>query len=70
MDREQIANEIYIRVAQPETIWWDDLTPEMQEAYLRAADFVLQREVLLLSSGALGMLLEITIKKTLEAAKE
>ena len=29
--REGLANDLYNRVAQPDTIWWDDLPPELQE---------------------------------------
>ena len=39
--RTRLANELYVRVVQPDTIWWDDLTSEMQESWLRAADYVL-----------------------------
>ena len=36
-DLEAVANAIYVAMVQPDTIWWDDLTPEMQEPFLRAA---------------------------------
>ena len=36
-DEELIANDLYVAVVQPETIWWDDLTPEMQEGWRRGA---------------------------------
>ena len=39
-EAERIANELYVRVVQPDTIWWDDLTPEMQAGWLRAASWV------------------------------
>lgn len=34
---DQLANDLYVAVVQPDTIWWDDLTPEMQDAWRRAA---------------------------------
>ncbi len=37
-DRETLADRLYKAVVQPELTWWDDLTPEMQESWLRAAD--------------------------------
>ncbi|HVM30742.1 MAG TPA: hypothetical protein VM305_08270 [Candidatus Limnocylindrales bacterium] len=40
VETEEIANDLYIRVVQPDTIWWNDLTPEMQEGWLRAARYV------------------------------
>lgn len=42
-EHEQLANDLYCVVAQPETIWWDDLPPEMQKGWIRAADLVKQR---------------------------
>ncbi len=38
---DKVANELYVRVVQPDTIWWDDLTPEMKDAWRRAARWVL-----------------------------
>lgn len=43
MTREDWAVALYNAMAQPETIWWEDLTPEMQASYLRGADMVLGR---------------------------
>ena len=42
MTRIEWADLIYKAVVNPDLMWWDDLTPEMQEAYLRAADAVLR----------------------------
>lgn len=41
--REVLADALYKAVVQPELTWWDDLTPEMQEDWLRAADVALTR---------------------------
>lgn len=38
---EQLASDLYIRVVQPDLTWFGDLTPEMREAWLRAARWVL-----------------------------
>lgn len=36
-DLEALANRLYVAVVQPDTIWWDDLTPDLKEGWLRAA---------------------------------
>jgi hypothetical protein len=47
IDREQLANDLYCAVVIPDTIWWGDLTPDMQESWLRAADYVIERSGLM-----------------------
>lgn len=39
--REALANDLYVRVVRPELTWWDDLTPETQEGWRRAADYAI-----------------------------
>lgn len=34
---DRIANAIYVGLVNPDLTWWDDLDPEMQAAYRRAA---------------------------------
>lgn len=46
---DYIANMLYVSVAQPDTIWWDDLTPDMQDAWRRAARVVLQMGIVSVS---------------------
>jgi len=43
-DPDALANDIYVYVCRPETIWWDDLTPEMQDDWRRAARMVEGRQ--------------------------
>lgn len=42
-DIDELANLIYCAVVLPDTIWWDDLTPEAQAGWRRAARAVLRR---------------------------
>ena len=39
-DDDELANAIYVALVNPDTTWWDDLTPDMQEGYRRAARVV------------------------------
>lgn len=34
---DALANAIYVAAVQPDTIWWDDLPPEAQDAWRAAA---------------------------------
>lgn len=34
---ERVANAIYVAMVNPDLTWWDDLDPELREAYLRGA---------------------------------
>jgi hypothetical protein len=35
-----LANQLYVLVVNPDLAWWDDLDPEMQAGWLRAAGYV------------------------------
>ena len=41
-DDDALANAIYVGVVNPDLTWWDDLTPEMQDAYRAGARAVRQ----------------------------
>ena len=36
-DIDDLANKMYVAAVQPDTLWWDDLPPEMQDGWRRAA---------------------------------
>ena len=40
---EELANDLYVTVVNPDLTWWDDLPPGMQEGWLRAAALVERR---------------------------
>lgn len=41
-DEDTLANALYVACVQPELTWWDDLPPDAQEAWRRAARTALE----------------------------